>query len=105
MKYDVKISKLRNDGPIKAFASVNLDKEFAITGLKVMEGSKGVFVAMPSYKTNKGDYQDIFFPITKESRQALNDAVLNAYQMEIDRTPEYREVQEEHPFEQQMNGM
>ena len=79
MKYDVKISSLKTDGNIKAFASVNLNEEFAVTGIKVMDGSNGLFVAMPSYKTERG-YKDVCFPITKESREELFDSILSAYQ-------------------------
>ncbi len=82
MKYDVRISNLRADGAIKAYASVNLNGEFAITGVKIMEGSKGTFVAMPSYKSN-GEYKDVCFPITKEARAEFNDAVIDAYEQAL----------------------
>lgn len=83
MKYDVKINNLRGDGSIKAYASVNLNDEFAITGVKVMEGSKGLFVAMPSYKTTKGEYRDVCFPVTKDARAEFDKAVLNGYEQAI----------------------
>lgn len=96
MKYDVKISNLKPDGSIKAFASVNLNNEFAITGVKVMEGAKGRFVSMPSYKTAKG-YNDVCFPITKEARQEFNDAVISAYEMAISQLLEKPQATEEMP--------
>lgn len=82
MKYDVRISNILADGAIKAYASVNLGGEFAITGVKIMDGSKGTFVAMPSYKSN-GEYKDVCLPVTKEAREQFNAAVLNAYEQAL----------------------
>lgn len=82
MKIDVKISNIRLDGNQRATASVNFDDSFAVTGIKVMEGSKGLFVAMPSYKANSG-FRDVCFPITKEFREELHGAVLNGYKLAI----------------------
>jgi stage V sporulation protein G len=83
MKVDVKISSIRPEGSLKAIASVNLNDCFAIRNVKVMESSKGLFAAMPSYKAGNGEYKDICFPITKEFRQQFNDAVVNAYQQAL----------------------
>ena len=84
----VKIQKLfRNgDSKLKAIASVNVSGAFAVHGLKVMNGEKGLFVAMPSssYKSgNETKYQEIFHPVTAESRKMLIDAVLNAYKQAL----------------------
>jgi len=79
MKVDVKIGSIRPTGSIRATASINLNDCFAIRNVKVMDSSKGLFVAMPSYKAGNGEYKDICFPVTKEFRQHLNDAVINAY--------------------------
>ncbi len=79
MKVDVKIGSIRPSGNIRATASVNLNDCFAIRNVKVMDSSKGLFVAMPSYKGGNGEYKDICFPVTKEFRQQLNDAVIEAY--------------------------
>ncbi len=106
MKFDVKISSIRPDGAIKAYASVNLNQEIAITGIKIMEGSKGTFVAMPSYKTAKGEYKDICFPITKEAREQLNKAVLNAYEQALSQVQGHSHRQEVAPsHEQELSGM
>jgi stage V sporulation protein G len=83
MKVDVKISSIRPEGSLKAIASVNLNDCFAIRNVKVMEGSNGLFAAMPSYRAGNGEYKDICFPITKEFRQQFNDAVVNAYQQAL----------------------
>jgi stage V sporulation protein G len=83
MKVDVKIGSIRPEGAIRAIASVNLNDCFAIRNVKIMDGGKGLFVAMPSYKAGNGEYKDICFPVTKEFRQQLNDAVILAYQQAL----------------------
>lgn len=79
MKVDVKIGSIRPDGTVRAFASINLNDCFAIRNVKVVDSTKGLFVAMPSYKAGNGEYKDICFPVTKEFREQLNQAVLDAY--------------------------
>ena len=61
MKVDVKIGSIRPEGSVRAYASVNLNDCFAIRNVKVMESTKGLFVAMPSYKAGNGEYKDICF--------------------------------------------
>lgn len=77
---------LGGDGKIKAFASVTINGTFAVHGLKIMDGEKGLFVAMPSSSYKSGDttkYQEIFHPVTAEARKMLMDAVLNAYKQAL----------------------
>ena len=83
MKYDVKINSFRAEGSLRANASVNINDAFAIRGVKVMEGSNGLFVSMPSYKAGNGEYKDICFPCTKESREQFNTAVMSAYEQTL----------------------
>lgn len=66
------------EGNAKAVAQVTINNEFAIKGIKVYEGEKGLFVSMPSRKIGS-EYQDIVFPITAEARAQLNSAVLETY--------------------------
>ena len=73
------ISKIENGSNLKAIANVVVNGELAVRGVKVMEGEKGAFVAMPSKKMGK-DYADVAFPITAEARTALNNAVLKSYE-------------------------
>lgn len=81
----VRINKLFDDPDkkLKAIAGANIGGGFAVHGLKVYEGDKGLFVAMPqsSYKSADGTtkYEDIFHPVTAEARTALNGAVIDAY--------------------------
>lgn len=78
----VKITSLLTSGPTLATASVDLNGVFAIRGIKVVRGTNGPFVSMPSYKGSNG-YRDICFPCTKEFREYFYNAVLNAYQQEL----------------------
>ena len=73
----VKVTKYES-GNTKGFASITLDDCFLVTNLTIMSGSNGLFVKMPSKKV-KEEYKDICFPVTKEFRKELQDAVLNEY--------------------------
>ena len=94
---------------VKAFASANIGP-FAVHGLRVVDGEKGMFVAMPStsyQKDGKTEYQETFHPVSAEARKALNDAVLQAYEQKL--TEEQTEdvsmgmdEAEEQPFTQTM---
>ncbi len=75
---------LRNDGKLKAFASITLDDCFVVRGLKVIEGNTGMFVAMPSRRRPDGTYQDIAHPINNEMRDALEHQVLGEYSRELE---------------------
>ena len=77
---DVRVYPSKEEGNLLAFASVTLGGCFAVKGVKIMEGEKGAFVAMPDRKDGKGEYHDICFPTTSEMRQALHTAVLGEYQ-------------------------
>ena len=71
----VKITPSKEDGNLLAFANVTLGGCFAVTGIRVMDSEKGVFVAMPDRKNGKGEYHDVCFPTTPEMRKALHTAV------------------------------
>lgn len=82
VEFDVRIQSIRPSETVKASASVNINGAFAVTGIKVIESAKGLFVPMPSYKKGE-DFKDICFPITSECRKQLNDVVISAYEQEI----------------------
>lgn len=108
MKVDVKISSIRPEGSIRAYASVNLNDCFAIRNVKVMDSTKGLFIAMPSYKAGNGEYKDICFPVTKEFREQLNQAVIDAYQQALTQSQNQQKAADASPFEQtpeQRSGM
>jgi stage V sporulation protein G len=71
-------------GNTLAYASINLDDKFAVNGIRVVTGEKGLFVAMPQTKDAKGEYRDLCFPVTKELRQQINDTVLSEYANALD---------------------
>ncbi|KDN59658.1 MAG: septation regulator SpoVG [Exiguobacterium sp.] len=93
---DVKIRKVATEGRMKALASITLDHEFVVHDLRIIEGSTGLFVAMPSKRTPEGIFRDIAHPINGDMRQKVEAAVLEAY-AEIDVTS--------YEAEEMMNGM
>lgn len=75
------MSKLEGSGA-KAIATLIVNGEFAVHGVTVREkkDGSGLFVSMPSEKQSNGEYKDVVFPVTKEARAAINNAVLGAYE-------------------------
>ena len=82
---EIRIS-LRDDNKLKAFASITIDNCFVIRGLKIIEGAKGVFVAMPSRKRPDGTYQDVAHPINNETRDWMEGLIITAYKEELENT-------------------
>ena len=76
MQYDVRIHSIQFDGPCRATASLNINGCFAVRGVKLMEGSNGLFVSMPGQINSKGEIKDICFPYTREARAELESAVV-----------------------------
>lgn len=76
---DVRIRKINSEGKMRAIASVTIDDEFVVHDIKVIEGQNGMFIAMPSRRTPDGDYRDIAHPIVSETREMLQDVVLEKY--------------------------
>ena len=74
---------LRNEEKLKAFASITFDDSFVVRGLKVINGSQGYFVSMPSRKRKDGSYQDIAHPINNEMRKEIEDKVLDSFEKEL----------------------
>lgn len=79
---EVKLT-LRNEERLKGFANITFDNAFVIRGLKIISGSKGLFVSMPSKRRSDGTFQDIAHPINPETRQMIEDVVLDAYNVEL----------------------
>lgn len=77
---EIRMKKLQDAGKIKAIVSVTLDDAIAIHDIKVVEGNKGLFVAMPSKRMPDGEYKDIVHPINKDIREILQASVLSKYQ-------------------------
>lgn len=72
----------KDDSKLKAVASVTFDDCFVVHDIKVIEGTEGYFIAMPSRKTNDGEYKDIAHPINTETREELIKIILNAFEEE-----------------------
>ena len=70
----------REDSRMKAIASVLFDDEFAVHDIRIIEGTKGLFIAMPSRKTSTGGYKDIAHPISQEVRTMFEKEILDAYE-------------------------
>lgn len=83
---EVRIS-LRDDDKLKAFASMTFNDAFVIRGLKIIEGTNGMFVAMPSRKRPDGTYQDVAHPINNETRKFIEDRILAEYEKERAKQP------------------
>ncbi len=79
--HQIRVSLIHKDS-LRALASVKVCDAVYLTGLRVIEGKNGLFVAMPNRKTGGGDYQDIYFPASKAVREELQGAVLEAYHRE-----------------------
>ena len=73
----------REDSRMKAVASVLLDDEFAVHDIRIIEGTKGLFIAMPSRKTSAGGFRDIAHPINQEVRTMFEKAILDAYENSV----------------------
>ena len=103
MKFKAKITRMVDgNSKIKAIADVSFEGGFRVTGIKVCQGSKGLFIGMPSnsYTNSDGEkkYTDIFFPTTKESRDALTKEVLSKYKAEMEQTQEQSQTASEAPL-------
>ena len=76
----VNVRKIEKEGSrMKGIASVVLDDSFAVHDIRIIEGEKGLFIAMPSRKTATGGYRDIAHPINPEVRAMFEEAILEAY--------------------------
>lgn len=80
---DVRVRKVNVEGKMRAIVSVTLDNEFVVHDIKVIEGEKGLFIAMPSKKGNNGEYRDIAHPINSATREKIQQLILEAYQREL----------------------
>ena len=80
---DIKIRKFFEDGPMKAVVSVTFDDCLAVHDIKVIYARDRYFIVMPSRKNPDGTYRDIVHPINAEFRAMLEDAVIDAYHVQL----------------------
>lgn len=76
---DVRVRKVTMQGKMRAIVSVTFENEFVVHDIKVIEGERGLFIAMPSKKSTDGEYRDIAHPINSDMRKVLQDTILEAY--------------------------
>ena len=81
---DIRIS-LRDEEKLKAFAEVTFDNSFVVRGMRVINGTRGYFVSIPSRRRKDGTFQDIAHPVNAETRKLIEEKVIAAYQKERDR--------------------
>jgi stage V sporulation protein G len=79
----IRMRKIEKEGKMKAVASITIDDEFVVHDIKIIEGEKGLFIAMPSRKATDGEYKDIAHPIRSDTRAKLQDMILDRYRTEI----------------------
>lgn len=80
---DVRIRKVAKEGKMKAIVSITIDDEFVIHDIKVIEGEKGSFIAMPSKKSTDGEYRDIAHPINSSTRENIQKIILDRYEQAL----------------------
>ncbi len=77
---DVRVRKMTQDSKMKAIVSITIDDEFVVHDIKVIEGEKGLFIAMPSKKATDGEYRDIAHPINSVTRNHIQKIILDSYE-------------------------
>lgn len=88
---DVRVRKVAKEGKMKAVVSITIDEEFVVHDIKIIEGEKGLFIAMPSRKATDGEYRDIAHPINSATRDRIQTIILGKYQEVIEADPEIAE--------------
>ncbi len=76
---DVRLRKVEAEGRLKAVASITIDDCFVIHDIKVIDGEKGLFIAMPSRRGSEGTYRDVAHPIKNETREQLSELLIGKY--------------------------
>ncbi len=98
---DVRLRKIETEGKLRAYVSITFDDSFVVHDLRVIDGTKGMFVAMPSKRLPNGDHKDIAHPINTEIREKIQNAVLDVYSRELEEAPQAKvEAKEEEKVEE-----
>lgn len=85
---DVRVRKMTKEGKMRAVVSITMDDEFVVHDIKVIEGDKGLFIAMPSKRTADGEFRDVAHPINAATRDALQKIILEQYEREMQKPDE-----------------
>ena len=80
---DVRVRKVAKEGKLKAVVSITMDEEFVVHDIKVIEGEKGLFIAMPSKKAADEEYRDIAHPINSDTRERIQKIILEKYEQTL----------------------
>lgn len=88
---DVRVRKIAKEGKMKAIVSITIDDAFVVHDIKVIEGEKGLFIAMPSKKATDGEYRDIAHPINSSTRDAIQKIILEGYEKALEMPDETEE--------------
>ncbi len=99
---DVRLRRIETEGKLRAYVSITFDDSFVVHDLRVIDGTKGMFVAMPSKRLPNGDHKDIAHPINTEIREKIQNAVLEVYQKEVEEAPQKKEVETEVEVEEKI---
>ncbi|QKS69639.1 septation regulator SpoVG [Paenalkalicoccus suaedae] len=89
---DVRLRRVSTEGRMLAIASITIDEEFVVHDIRVIDGNNGMFVAMPSKRTPDGEFRDIAHPISSNTREKIQKAVLDAYVEAGEKSEEYEEA-------------
>lgn len=84
---DVRVRRVAKEGKMKAVVSITIDEEFVVHDIKVIEGEKGLFIAMPSRKATDGEYRDIAPPINSATREKIQNIILEKYEQVLAEEP------------------
>ena len=88
---DVRVRKVAKEGKMKAVVSITIDDVFVVHDIKVIEGEKGLFIAMPSRKATDGEYRDIAHPINSSTRDSIQKLILERYEQALLETTDEEE--------------
>lgn len=81
---DVRVRQVVREGKMKAVVSITIDDVFVVHDIKVIEGDKGLFIAMPSRRNAEGEYRDIAHPINSETREQIQKIILESYEKAVE---------------------
>ena len=95
---DVRVRRIAKEGKMKAVVSITIDQVFVVHDIKVIEGEKGLFIAMPSRKAADGEYRDIAHPINSATRNEIQSIILRKYEEMIAQEEAEAEIASEEDY-------
>lgn len=86
---EVKVYPAKENGRLKAYATIVFENSFIVRDLKVIEGNKGYFVSMPSRRRKDGTFRDIVHPLNSETRKLIEEQVIQEFKKVMDVEEDY----------------